>query len=73
MLPKNDQIELPPTALRYIYWFLTNDALVNFSYCLTVYKRLRFSIGLWVENGRSTFWKRLLRVSRRAVFVFQVQ
>ena len=39
-LPKYDQIELPPIALRHIWWFLTDDALVNFSYCLTVHKRL---------------------------------
>ena len=72
-LPKRDQIELPPIALRYIYWFLTNVALVDFSYCFTVHKWLRLSIWLWVENGRITFWNRLLKVSRHAVFVFQVQ
>jgi hypothetical protein len=54
-LPKYDQIELSPKALRHIWWFLTDDALVNFSYCMTVHKRLRLSIGLLVENGRITF------------------
>ena len=33
-LPKHDQIEFPSIALRHIWWFLTDDALANFSFCL---------------------------------------
>ena len=72
-LPKRDQIEWLPIAVRHIWWFLTDDALVNFSYCLTVHKRLRLSIWLWVENSWNTLWKRRFRVSRHAVSVFQIR
>ena len=70
--PKHDLIELSSIAFRHTWWFLTDDTLVNFSYYLAVHKRFRFSIGPWVENSRITFWNRRLRVSRHAVFVFQV-
>ena len=70
---KHDLIELSSIAFWHTWWFLTDYTLVDFSYYLAVHKRLRFSIGLWVENSQITFWNRRLRVSRHAVFVFQVR
>ena len=72
--PKHDQIELPSisvaTYLVVSHRRRAGEFLILFDGAQAV---AYLSIGLWVENGRNTFWKRRLRVSRHAVFVFQVR